>query len=73
MKMYVIENSYHRLSNLVEECRLIKSWGKVGKEKKRKKKKKPGLVLPISQIPKYLNSIYVCDVVCYTCIMLYVY
>ena len=55
MKMYVIENSYHRLSNLVEGCRLIKSWGKVGKEKKRKKKKKTGAGspnFPNSQIPK---------------------
>ena len=55
MKMYVIENSYHRLSNLVEECRLIKSWGKVGKEKKKKKEKKTGAGspnFPNSQIPK---------------------
>ena len=52
--MCVIENSYHRLSNLVEECRLIKSWGKVGKEKKEKEKKtgagSPNF--PNSQIPK---------------------
>ena len=54
MKMYVIENSYHRLSNLVEECRLIKSWGKVGGKKKEKRKKtgagSPNF--PNSQIPK---------------------
>ena len=51
--MYVLENSYHRLSNLVEECRLIKSWGKVGKEKKKKKEKNRGW---FSQFPKFPNT-----------------
>ena len=52
--MYVIENSYHRLSNFVKGCRLIKSWGKVG-ERKKKKEKKTGAGspnFPNSQIPK---------------------
>ena len=55
MKMYVIENSYHRLSNLVKVCRLIKSWGKVGERKKKKKEKKTGAGspnFPNTQIPK---------------------
>ena len=54
MKIYVIENSYHRLSNLVEGCRLIKNGEKLGKKKKEKEKKtgagSPNF--PNSQIPK---------------------
>ena len=54
MKIYVIENSYRRLSNLVKGCRLIKNGEKLGKKKKEKRKKtgagSPNF--PNTQIPK---------------------
>ena len=55
MKMYVIENSYHRLSNLVEGCRWIKNGEKLGKEKRKKKKEKKNWGW-FSQFPKFPNT-----------------
>ena len=53
MKIYVSENSYHRLSNFVKGCRLIKNREKLGKKEKRKKKKNRGW---FSQFPKFPNT-----------------